>query len=170
MLYLLSKYESTNTFFKKLIEKSIDDYFHVIQSYLQKKRNINMSISEIKSYFERNESEELEINIDPLEAYEEFGGTNFFIELFLPNPVFAEDTILSLLDCLSPYIYLNTNKNSNNNLNYLYLAYEALPEEIYKQRPFDHVRIQYKKQIKLGEKVRCKYAKLEDNLNYAYVQ
>ena len=120
MLYLLSKYESTNTFFKKLIEKSIDDYFHVIQSYLQKKRNINMSISEIKSYFERNESEELEINIDPLEAYEEFGGTNFFIELFLPNPVFAEDTILSLLDCLSPYIYLNTNKNSNNNLNYLY--------------------------------------------------
>lgn len=51
------------------------------------------------------------------------------------------------------------------NLNYLYLAYEALPEEIYKQRPFDHVRIQYKKQIKLGEKVRCKYAKLEDKSN-----
>ena len=45
------------------------------------------------------------------------------------------------------------------NLYYLYLAYEALPEEEYNKRPFNHVRIQYKNQIKLGETVRCKYAK-----------
>ncbi len=45
------------------------------------------------------------------------------------------------------------------NLYYLYLAYEALPEEEYKKRPFNHVRIQYKNQIKLGEITKCKYAK-----------
>ena len=44
-------------------------------------------------------------------------------------------------------------------LNYLYLAYEALPQEEYDKRPFDNVKIQYKKEIKLGEDVICKYAK-----------
>ena len=45
------------------------------------------------------------------------------------------------------------------NLYYLYLAYEALPEEEYNKRPFNHVKIQYKNQIKLGEIAKCKYAK-----------
>ena len=45
------------------------------------------------------------------------------------------------------------------NLYYLYLAYEALPEEEYNKRPFNHVRIQYKNQIKLGEIAKCKYTK-----------
>ena len=51
------------------------------------------------------------------------------------------------------------------NLYYLYLAYEALPEEEYSKRPFNHIRIQYKNQIKLGETVICKYAKeKEENI------
>lgn len=45
------------------------------------------------------------------------------------------------------------------NLYYLDLAYEALPEEIYEQRPFDNIAITYKKEIKLGDKIICKYAK-----------
>lgn len=45
------------------------------------------------------------------------------------------------------------------NLYYLYLGYEAMPEEAYKKRPFNHIRVHYKKEIKLGETVRCKYAK-----------
>ncbi len=44
------------------------------------------------------------------------------------------------------------------NTNYLDLAYEALPEEVYAQRPFDSVRITYKKEIRLGEKLILKYA------------
>lgn len=48
------------------------------------------------------------------------------------------------------------------NLYYLKLAYEVLPEEIYKQRPFNDVRIMYKKEIKLGENVKCKYSKNEN--------
>lgn len=45
------------------------------------------------------------------------------------------------------------------NLYYLDLAYEAMPEEVYNQRPFDHVRITYKKEIKLGDELCCKYTK-----------
>ena len=43
------------------------------------------------------------------------------------------------------------------NLYYLDLAYEALPEAVYEQRPFDNFRIQYKKEMKLGDIVKCKY-------------
>ena len=48
------------------------------------------------------------------------------------------------------------------NLYYLDLAYEALPEEIYNKRPFDEFCIMYKKEIKLGETVTCKYSKQEE--------
>ena len=43
------------------------------------------------------------------------------------------------------------------NLYYLDLAYEVLPEEIYEQRPYDNFRIQYKKEVKYGDKVKCRY-------------
>lgn len=39
--------------------------------------------------------------------------------------------------------------NHMHNLYYLDLAYEALPEEVYQARPFNHIRITYKKEIKL---------------------
>lgn len=52
--------------------------------------------------------------------------------------------------------------NHMHNLNYLDLANEALPEEIYRGEQFDNVRITYKKEIKLGEKVKCKYGFKED--------
>ena len=48
--------------------------------------------------------------------------------------------------------------NHMHNLNYLDLANEALPEEIYRAEQFNNVRISYKKEIKLGEIVKCKYA------------
>lgn len=48
------------------------------------------------------------------------------------------------------------------NLNYLDLAYEALPENIYLENNFDNIRITYKKEIKLGETVKCKYGKEKD--------
>ena len=50
------------------------------------------------------------------------------------------------------------------NLYYLDLAYEVLPEEVYEQRPFDNIRITYKKEIKLGDTINCKYKK-QDNKN-----
>lgn len=44
------------------------------------------------------------------------------------------------------------------NTNYLDLAYEALPGEVYAQSPFNCVRITYKKEIRLGERLLLKYA------------
>ena len=44
------------------------------------------------------------------------------------------------------------------NLYDLDIAYETLPEEVYQNRPYDNVQIQYKKEVKQGETVRCKYA------------
>ena len=43
------------------------------------------------------------------------------------------------------------------NLYYLDIAYEALPQEAYQKRPFNEIEIQYKKEIKLGETVKCQY-------------
>ena len=48
--------------------------------------------------------------------------------------------------------------NHMHNLNYIELAYEALPEEVYQKNQFDNVRITYKKECKLGDILKCKYA------------
>ena len=48
------------------------------------------------------------------------------------------------------------------NLNYLDMAYEILPEDIYKSKVFDNVRIVYKKEIVYGEKVECYYSQEND--------
>lgn len=48
------------------------------------------------------------------------------------------------------------------NLYYLDLAYEVLPEEEFNKRPFDNIRITYKKEIKLGDTIKCKYKKQEN--------
>ena len=52
--------------------------------------------------------------------------------------------------------------NHMHNLNYIELANEALPEELYKGALFNDVRITYKKEIKMGETVKCKYVFKED--------
>ncbi len=54
---------------------------------------------------------------------------------------------------------IDINKHMHN-LYYLDLAYEALPEDVYQEdRPFDNVRIMYKKEIMFGDTVKCQYVK-----------
>ena len=48
--------------------------------------------------------------------------------------------------------------NHMHNLNYVDLANEALPEEAYNNGNLNNIRITYKKEIKLGETVKCKYS------------
>ncbi len=48
------------------------------------------------------------------------------------------------------------------NIHYLELAYEKLPEEVYRNRPYNNFRISYKKEIKLGDTITCNYA-FQDN-------
>lgn len=43
------------------------------------------------------------------------------------------------------------------NIYYMNLAYVALPENIYEKRPFNNIKISYKREIKLDEQVKCKY-------------
>lgn len=45
------------------------------------------------------------------------------------------------------------------NLYYLDFAYEALPEEVYKNEKFNNIEIMYKKQIKYNDKIKCLYSK-----------
>lgn len=49
------------------------------------------------------------------------------------------------------------------NLYYLDLAYEVLPQDVYEKRPFDSVRIQYKKEVKIGDIIKCRYTFEEGN-------
>lgn len=61
------------------------------------------------------------------------------------------------------------------NLNYLYIAYEMLPETVFENTVYDEMVIEYKKEIKYGDKVNCYYVqegnwdvvtfKVEDRLN-----
>ena len=53
--------------------------------------------------------------------------------------------------------------NHMHNLNYIELANEALPEYLYRGALFNDVRITYKKEIKLGDVVKCKYTFKDDN-------
>ena len=48
--------------------------------------------------------------------------------------------------------------NHMHNLNYVDLANEALPEEVYNKCNLKNIRIIYKKEIKLGETVKCQYS------------
>lgn len=59
--------------------------------------------------------------------------------------------------------------NHMHNLNYLELANEALPEEIYNKQELNNVRINYKKEIKLGETVKCKYS-FENNTHIIVIK
>ena len=52
--------------------------------------------------------------------------------------------------------------NHMHNLDYIELANEALPEDVYRGALFNDIRITYKKEIKLGDTVKCKYTFKED--------
>ena len=43
------------------------------------------------------------------------------------------------------------------NTHYLEMAYEVLPENVYQKRPYNNFRIFYKKEIKIGDSISCKY-------------
>lgn len=48
--------------------------------------------------------------------------------------------------------------NHMHNLNYLDVAYEVLPEEVYKNNNFNNIIIEYKKEIVYGDEITCYYS------------
>ena len=63
---------------------------------------------------------------------------------------------------------IDINKHMHN-LYYIDLAYEALPEEIYEKRPFNNIRVNYKKEVKLGDTIKCNYTQ-KDNKNIVVIR
>ncbi len=82
------------------------------------------------------------------------------------NFVFDEETLEKPdvpIEFLNEFKYTVTRKDIDindhmHNTYYLNLAYEALPEEVYNNRPYNEFRITYKKEITLGDTVTAKYA------------
>ena len=63
---------------------------------------------------------------------------------------------------------IDINKHVHNTY-YLDFAYEALPEEVYEKDNLDNIEILYKKEIKLGETIKCFYAK-DENSHYIVIK
>lgn len=110
------------------------------------------------------------INVDTgkLERIEESLTQKYFPE---DKAVFEEEDFNKIKEPegFSNSCFYTTNRsdidinNHMHNLNYLDLAYEALPQEIYEKDEFNNIRITYKREIKLGETVECKYSQIEGN-------
>lgn len=59
--------------------------------------------------------------------------------------------------------------NHMHNVYYMNLVYEAFPEDVYQNIPYDNFRITYKKEITLGDTVTAKYAKV-DGKHYVVIE
>lgn len=55
------------------------------------------------------------------------------------------------------------------NVYYMNLAYEAFPEDVYQNMPYDNFRITYKKEIALGDTVVVKYTNI-DGKHYVVIE
>ncbi len=78
-----------------------------------------------------------------------------FEELEIEKPNIPEQFV-------NTYTFKPTRRNIDvnghmHNIHYLELAYEALPEKAYQDRPYNNFRISYKREIKLGDIITCHY-------------
>lgn len=81
-----------------------------------------------------------------------------------PNKIMIPNEVSSI----SNYIVQRKDIDINghvHNVTYMDIAYEVLPEEVYKTIDCNSFEIMYKKETKLGETVKCFYSKL-DNTHY----
>lgn len=99
--------------------------------------------------------------------------TDDILENYTPNAknVFENPEIEKLTEpssFVNEFIYQTQRRDIDvnqhmHNLNYLYVAYEAIPEEVYNGPECNHIEIMYKKGIKLGDTVKCLYSHTEDS-------
>lgn len=75
-------------------------------------------------------------------------------------------------ECVLPYKIQRKDIDINrhvHNVTYLDFAYEVLPEEVYDNIDFNNFEILYKKETKLGETIKCFYAK-ENNSHFVVIK
>lgn len=93
--------------------------------------------------------------------------TKEVIDAYKPEEknVFGENELSRLKpgeSCTNEFTYQVTRRDIDlnghmHNIYYLDLAYEVLPQEIYDKRPFDEFRIEYKREVKYGDIIKCEY-------------
>ena len=67
------------------------------------------------------------------------------------------------------YVHAQLVVHHMHNLYYLDMAYEALPEEVYKNNTFNFFEITYKKQIRLHDTMKCYYV-FEENTHKVIIK
>lgn len=78
-----------------------------------------------------------------------------FDEIEIPKPIIPNSFMKSFT--FKP-LRRNIDINGHvHNTHYLEMAYESLPENVYQKRPYNNFRISYKKEIKMGDVINCKY-------------
>ena len=98
---------------------------------------------------------------------------NSILECYHPENLHVYEQIelsklkeLSTSSVVSYYNVLRSNIDINkhmHNLYYLDVAYEALPLDVYRNCNFSHIEIMYKKECKLGDKLKCFYSFFDDS-------
>lgn len=81
-----------------------------------------------------------------------------------PNKIIIPNEVSSV----SNYVVQRKDIDINghvHNVTYMDIAYEVLPEKVYKTLNCNSFEIMYKKETKLGETIKCFYSKI-DNINY----
>lgn len=108
--------------------------------------------------------------------------TDEIIDKYFPEDksIFSSDDNSDIKKLIEPkehsseYIYITQRRDIDvnkhmHNLNYLYLAYEALPEDVYNSPECNNLEIMYKTSIRLGDTVKCLYSKI-DNAHYVTIK
>lgn len=81
-----------------------------------------------------------------------------------PNKIMIPDEVSSVSDYIVGRKDIDINGHVHN-VTYMDIAYEVLPEEVYKTIDCNSFEIMYKKETKIGETVKCFYSKI-DNIHY----
>jgi len=83
----------------------------------------------------------------------------------LPEEDFSKIEVPSDFSKELSYTAMRRDIDFNRHMHNLYhfdLAYETLPDDIYENSTFDNFKVTYKKEIKLGEKIKCQYTYISD--------
>ncbi len=87
-------------------------------------------------------------------------------KVFKEEPELNKITPPTSYSSVSSYVVQRRDIDFNHhmhNTTYLDIAYEVLPEEVYKNAIINNIEIMYKKEAKLGETIKCFYTKLENS-------
>ncbi len=118
-------------------------------------------------FFDLNTNKIAKIDENILNLYKPEPGNAIFDEIKISKQK-QPNNFESFIEYTTKRLDIDMN-NHMHNLNYLQLAYEALPKQVYDNKEFNNVRITYKKEVKLDDKIKCFYTR-EDNAHIVTIK